>query len=133
MIPTYTQTFSDITVTVEPHYIMEESSPLEGEHFWAYVVRIYNKGAQSVQVRTRLWEIIDEEGITHHVRGEGVVGQQPVIEPGESFEYTSGVPLQTPSAIMKGYYGMMRDDGVVLEIPIPAFSLDNPYTKKVVH
>ena len=123
----YSQTTRDITVSVKPFYLEEQSSPSENLYVWAYQVRIKNNGSTTVQLRTRHWRITDSNGRMHEVRGAGVVGEQPVLGPGESFEYTSGTPLPTPSGIMVGSYRMQLEDGGVFDIAIPAFSLDSPH------
>ncbi len=116
----------DIQVTVEPHYIAEESDPEDEHFFWAYTVEIVNLGSETVQLRTRYWKITDAFGRVNEVRGVGVVGEEPVIAPGASFEYTSGCPLTTASGIMSGTYQMQTLGGEVFHVAIPAFSLDKP-------
>jgi ApaG protein len=106
----------------------EDSAPLRDYYFWAYTVDIHNGGAQQVQLLSRHWQITDAMGRTQEVRGPGVVGEQPTIEPGDNFRYTSGAPLRTPSGIMLGWYTMEAEDGETFDIAIPAFSLDSPYT-----
>ena len=101
----------NIEVTVTPQYLPERSSPESNEYFWAYTIEIINRGAETVQLRTRHWRITDGFGRRQEVKGAGVVGKQPVLKPGESFEYTSGVPLPTPSGFMTGSYGMASVDG----------------------
>ena len=96
----------DIRVRVTPQYLEEESSPDEGHFFWAYTIEITNEGSETVQLRSRHWRITDADGRTEEVRGPGVVGETPVLEPGASFRYTSGCPLATPSGIMVGSYQM---------------------------
>ncbi len=123
----YSETTRGITVSVKPFYLEEQSSPLEDRYVWAYQVRIENPGSATVQLRTRHWRITDSNGRLHEVRGDGVVGEQPVLGPGDSFEYTSGTPLATPSGIMVGSYRMQHEDGGVFDIAIPAFSLDSPH------
>ena len=123
----YSETTRDITVSVRPFYLEEQSSPSENHYVWAYQVRIENNGSAIVQLRTRYWRITDSNGRVNEVRGAGVVGEQPVLGPGESFEYTSGTPLPTPSGIMVGSYQMQREDGRLFDIAIPAFSLDSPH------
>ncbi len=113
-----------IEVTVSPRFLPERSEPEKGHFFWAYTISITNMGEISVQLMTRHWQITDAQGRIQEVRGAGVVGEQPMLEPGESFEYTSGVPLQTSSGFMAGSYGMMTDEGERFDIDIPAFSLD---------
>ncbi|MBT5111382.1 MAG: Co2+/Mg2+ efflux protein ApaG [Rhodospirillaceae bacterium] len=117
----------DIKVTVEPDYLENQSSPTDDHYVWAYHVRIENVGGETVQLRTRYWRITDALGHTQEVRGPGVIGEQPVLPPGESFEYTSGTPLSTPSGIMVGTYRMEAPDGDSFDVDIPAFSLDSPH------
>lgn len=116
----------DIQVTVEPHYLVEESSPDDGRFVWAYSVDIVNLGLDTVRLRARHWRIVDALGRLEEVRGLGVVGEQPVLAPGERFEYTSGCPLRTSSGMMEGCYEMETVDGERFEVAIPAFSLDIP-------
>ena len=123
----YTQKTKNISVTVTPIYLEDQSEPEEDHYVWAYQVRIENDGAETVQLRSRHWRITDANGLVQEVRGAGVVGEQPVLEPGETFEYTSGTPLNAPSGIMVGSYGMQTDDGDMIEVDIPAFSLDSPH------
>jgi len=115
-----------IEVTVEPDFLPERSSVAKSEYFWSYSIVITNTGAETVQLQTRHWIIIDATGHRHEVRGEGVVGEQPVLRPGERFEYTSGVPLRTASGIMTGRYQMVSQSGEHFEIEVPTFSLDSP-------
>jgi ApaG protein len=123
----YSKTTSSIKVTVKPSYLEERSSPSDNRYVWAYHVRIENQGGDTVQLRRRHWRITDAIGRVQEVRGPGVVGEQPVLAPGQSFEYTSGTPLSTPSGIMDGTYEMERTDGTVFAVAIPAFSLDSPH------
>ncbi|MDX2101437.1 MAG: Co2+/Mg2+ efflux protein ApaG [Alphaproteobacteria bacterium] len=123
----YSKTTEGITVTVQPFYLAEQSSPDEGHYVWAYHVRIENGGRQTVQLKTRYWRITDAHGRVQEVRGAGVVGEQPVLDPGDFFEYTSGTPLSTPSGIMTGTYQMEASDGRQFDAEIPAFSLDSPH------
>jgi ApaG protein len=122
----YRATTREIEVNATPRYIPERSSPAENEYFWAYTIEIVNRGRETVQLKTRHWRITDALGRIQDVRGAGVVGEQPVLEPGQSFEYTSHVPLQTPSGFMEGTYGMVTESGETFDIDIPAFSLDSP-------
>lgn len=117
-----------IRVHVEPEYLEDQSSPDEGYFFWAYTVTISNDSSEAVELRTRLWKITDADGHREEVRGPGVVGQTPRIEPGESFTYTSGCPLRTPSGIMFGSYQMVDSSGKLFDVEIPAFSLDSPFS-----
>jgi ApaG protein len=122
-----------IEVTVEPNFMPDRSSVERSQFFWSYTIVITNNGKETVQLRTRHWIITDATGKREEVRGEGVVGEQPVIEPGESFEYTSGVPLPTTSGIMTGRYQMVTSNGEKFEIDVPTFSLDTPDSKRVVN
>lgn len=126
----YSAVTRDIEVTVRPFYLPEHSSPPEGRFVFAYAVRIVNRGPETVQLRNRNWKITDSEGRTQEVHGAGVVGKQPVLAPGESFEYTSGTPLATSSGIMLGSYEMVSRGGDTFEVAIPAFSLDAPHAAR---
>ena len=129
----YAATTREITVVVKPVFLEEQSSP-ESRHFvWAYHVRIENGGEETVQLVTRYWRITDANGQVHEVRGEGVVGKQPVLQPGEAFEYASGTPLGTPFGLMVGTYQMVAASGEQFDIAIPVFSLDSPHHRVVVH
>ena len=123
----YTQKTKNISGTVTPIYLEDQSEPDEDHYVWAYQVKIENDSLETVQLRSRHWRITDANGLMQEVRGSGVVGEQPVLEPGESFEYTSGTPLNAPSGIMVGSYEMQTDEGNVIEVDIPAFSLDSPH------
>ena len=107
----YAHTTRAVTVTVQPFYLEEQSAPDQSHYIWAYHVEIENHGDETVQLMARYWRITDSSGNVQEVRGEGVVGEQPVLEPGDSFEYTSGTPLPTPSGIMVGTYQMETDTG----------------------
>ncbi len=123
----YSQTTRGITVTVHPMFLEDQSSPAENHYVWAYRVRIENRGEETVQLMHRHWKITDALGRMQEVQGAGVVGEQPVLEPGGSYEYTSGTPLSTPSGIMMGSYQMETGDGQTFDVGIPAFSLDSPH------
>ena len=123
----YREITHGIAVTVEPIFLEGESEPDEHRFFWAYHVRIENQGTDAVQLMTRYWRITDATGKILEVQGDGVVGEQPVLDPGQAFEYTSGTPLGTPSGFMVGRYGMAAEDGRTFEVDIPAFSLDSPH------
>lgn len=125
----YSRTTHDIRVTVQPVYLEEQSSPDEGQFVWAYQVRIENLGPVTMRLRNRYWSITDAHGRTQEVRGPGVVGEQPLLRPGDSFEYTSGCPLPTPSGVMVGSYQMEAESGELIEVDIPAFSLDSPHQR----
>jgi ApaG protein len=122
-----------IEVTVEPSFLPEKSSAEDGRYFWSYTVVISNTGDETVQLRNRHWVITDGGGRQQQVRGEGVVGEQPVLAPGERFEYTSGVPLSTASGFMSGSYEMETEAGERFEIEVPAFSLDSPDHRRVLN
>jgi len=119
-------TTDGVTVRVSVSYLPEQSEPERGRWFWAYHIRLENEGTETVQLLTRHWVITDGRGARHSVEGEGVVGEQPVIEPGASFDYVSGCPLATPSGAMQGNYRMVREDGAIFDVEIPRFSLFAP-------
>lgn len=123
----YAATTRSIHVQVQPTYLEDQSSPDENYYVWAYRVRIENHGVETVQLLNRYWKITDAAGRVQEVRGPGVIGEQPVLAPGEAYEYTSGCPLSTPSGIMVGSYEMETREGELFDIAIPAFSLDSPF------
>jgi ApaG protein len=123
----------NIEVTVSPSFLSDRSSPDNGYFFWAYSIEITNNGQETVQLKTRHWRITDANGRLQEVKGAGVVGEQPVLKPGESFEYTSGVPLPTPSGFMVGTYGMVTQAGETFDIDIPAFSLDCSHAARTIN
>jgi len=129
----YSQTTRAITVTVKPFFLEDQSSPSDSHYVWAYHVRIENQGPETVQLRNRHWRITDSLGRVQEVRGAGVVGEQPVLKPGQNYEYTSGVPLPTPSGFMVGSYGMVTETGEPFDIEIPAFSLDLPQEGRTIN
>jgi ApaG protein len=122
-----------IRIRVAPQYLEHESEPDENRFVWAYTIDILNEGNETVQLRSRHWRITDGEGRTEEVRGPGVVGKTPVLSPGESFRYTSGCPLDTPSGIMVGSYQMTTESGELFNVAIPAFSLDSPHARRSVN
>ena len=122
-----------IEVTVEPNFMPERSSIENRQYFWSYTIVITNAGEETVRLRTRHWIITDAAGRKQEVRGAGVVGEQPVLAPGERFEYTSGVPLPTASGFMTGTYGMVTAGGEGFDIEIPAFSLDSGQGKRTLN
>jgi ApaG protein len=130
---TYAETTDHITIIVQPFYLDEQSEPANSHYVWAYHVRIENNGEKTVQLKTRYWRITDSLGNVQEVRGDGVIGEQPVLDPGASFEYTSGTPLNTPSGIMAGTYQMETTGGDRFDVTIPAFSLDSPHQSGLVH
>ena len=115
-----------IQITVKPFYLEEQSEPDDSQYVFAYHIRIENNGQDVVQLLNRYWQITDGLGRIQEVRGPGVVGEQPVLRPGEAFEYTSGCPLNTSTGIMVGTYEMETLDGERFDVDIPAFSLDAP-------
>ncbi len=129
----FSETTDNITVTVRPVFIEEQSSPAQDKYVWAYKVRIENRGTETVQLLNRHWRITDARGKLEEVKGPGVVGEQPVLKPGEAFEYTSGCPLKTPSGFMVGTYEMERLDGTRFQVRIPMFSLDSPHAARRIH
>jgi ApaG protein len=122
----HSATTRGITVRVSVSYLHEQSEPGKGRWFWAYHIRIENGGSKAVQLVSREWVISDGRGVTHEVRGEGVVGEQPVLEPAGSFDYVSGCPLTTPTGFMEGRYFMVAADGSNFEVEIPRFPLVAP-------
>jgi ApaG protein len=119
-------TTNGITVRVAVSYLPEQSEPGKSRWFWAYHIRIENGGARPVQLVSREWTISDARGASHVVQGDGVVGEQPLIEPGGSFDYVSGCPLTTPTGSMEGHYNMVGADGARFAIEIPRFPLVAP-------
>jgi len=115
-----------VVVRVAVSFMPEQSEPARGRWFWSYHIRIENQGKQAVQLLTRHWLITDGRGVKHDVRGEGVVGEQPVVEPGQAYDYVSGCPLQTPTGSMEGSYHMVAEDGSTFEAAIPRFPLIGP-------
>jgi len=122
----YSSTTQNVTVSVETTYLSGESVPDQNVYVWAYRVRIENNGLETLQLKTRHWKITDSYGRVQEVHGPGVLGEQPILKPGETFEYTSGTPLSTPNGIMVGTYAMQMTDGSLMDIAIPAFSLHTP-------
>jgi ApaG protein len=123
----YTQTTKHIKVTVQPVYLNDQSAPEDNLYVWAYTIQLENNSDRSVQLISRHWQITDAMGQVQEVKGPGVVGEQPMLKPGEAFQYTSGTSLPTPSGIMVGSYQMSAAEGDNFDIAIPAFSLDSPF------
>ena len=123
----------NICVTVTPRFMPDRSSMEKSYYFWAYTIDIANLGTETVQLKTRHWRITDAFGRLQEVKGPGVVGEEPTLKPGQSFEYTSGVPLPTPSGFMVGSYGMVTAAGEHFDIEIPAFSLDSSYAERTIN
>ena len=127
----YQQITRDVAVSAFPVFQEEDSNPSRSHFVWAYTIEIDNRGRTPVQLIRRHWRITDANGVSHDVRGDGVVGEQPAIAPGEMFRYTSVCPLSTPSGWMQGEYEMIdADTGAPLTIAIPPFALDSPYATK---
>ena len=120
-------------VMVKPVWLEDHSLPDENKYVWAYYVRIENQSDNTAQLISRYWKITDSLGRTHEVKGTGVVGEQPVLKPGDSFEYSSGTPLDCPDGIMGGVYSMKTENGESFEIDIPTFSLDSPYSQQSIN
>ncbi len=130
----YCATTRGIKVSVRPFYLEDQSQPDERQFVWAYRVRIENHGAENVRLLRRTWHITDGRGRTQHVQGDGVLGEQPQMGPGEAFEYTSGTPLETPSGFMTGAYHMVSTgSGEPFDVRIPTFSLDSPHQSGLIH
>jgi ApaG protein len=118
-----------IRVTVKPSFLENQSEPENQKFVWAYTIGVENLGPETVKLLTRHWIITDGFGRRQDVRGDGVVGEQPTLQPGQSFEYTSGCPLTTPSGMMQGSYGMVTSRGHHFDVAVPAFSLDSPHDR----
>ena len=131
--PVYEQTTRGIRVRVLPVFLPDQSSPEEGRFLWSYTVTIENCGPETVQLIARHWQITDEAGRRQEVCGPGVVGAQPVLEPGQSFEYTSGCPLPTASGAMNGRYLMRSATGEAFDVEIPIFLLESPHERRQIH
>src|SRR5581483_9565466 len=122
----YSQSTRHIKITVVPSWLEDQSNASEHHYVWSYTIQIENTGGETVQLINRYWHITDATGGVQEVRGAGVVGEQPVLEPGDTFQYTSGAALRTPSGIMVGHYEMENTGGERFLVDIPAFSLDSP-------
>ncbi|UVC09167.1 Co2+/Mg2+ efflux protein ApaG [Rhizobium sp. TH2] len=122
----YHATTREIEVSVEPYYLAEQSDPADSRYVWGYRIVIANNSDQQVRLINRYWNITDENGQVDEVTGPGVVGEQPVLNPGDTYEYNSGCPLDTPSGVMFGHYQMEAETGETFDVAIPAFSLDTP-------
>lgn len=123
----FTKTTSGVKVTAIPRFLPEHSEPDDDHYVWAYTIELENYNQVPVQLISRYWNITDAGGLVQEVRGAGVVGEQPVLQPGESYRYTSGTALHTPSGVMLGKYHMQAVGGDGFDIDIPAFSLDSPF------
>ena len=130
----FTATTQGVRVSVRAFYLEDQSRPDESHFVWAYRVSIHNLSDGTVRLLRRSWRITDARGRTQLVQGDGVVGETPILRPGERFDYTSGTPLDTPSGFMSGHYHMLHlDSGEMFDIEIPAFSLDSPHQDGRVH
>ncbi len=122
----YIRTTRNIKITVQPSYLVEQSDPAERHYVWAYKIQLENLGKETVQLINRYWHITDANGAVQEVNGAGVIGEQPMLNPGETYQYTSGAALKTTSGIMVGHYEMETSQGERFNVEIPAFSLDSP-------
>jgi ApaG protein len=129
----YERITSGVKIIVRPQYLDGQSRPEEGHYVWAYTITIENHGRETVTLRTRYWKITDANGQVQEVRGAGVVGEQPTLKPGDSYSYTSGCPLKTSSGFMVGAYQMQIESGELINVDIPAFSLDSPHEKHAIN
>ncbi len=125
--PLYEQRTKDVIIRVEPEFLAEQSSAVDSRFIWAYTVEIDNQGEKDLTVTERFWQIADSRGQVQEVRGAGVVGEKPVVRPGEIFRYTSGAPLTAPSGMMRGTYKVQDTDGESYDVDIPTFLLDSPH------
>ncbi|MFW2830709.1 Co2+/Mg2+ efflux protein ApaG [Sphingomonas sp. ID0503] len=122
----HSATTRGVTVRVAVSFLPEQSAPDRGQWFWSYHIRIENGGAETIQLLTRHWTISDGRGHRQEVRGDGVVGEQPVIDPGQTYDYVSGCPLPTPTGAMQGSYRMVTESGATFDVDIPRFPLIGP-------
>jgi ApaG protein len=129
----YAHTTRRITVRVQPNYLPDQSDPAAGRWAWSYHIRLENHGDVTVQLLTRHWIIRDATGRVQTVQGDGVIGDQPEIAPGGSYDYVSGCPLATASGQMEGSYGMVDAAGIAFEITIPTFALVSPAARRRAH
>jgi len=124
---TFEEMTEDISVAVQSYFLEEQSDPEEGQYIWAYRIRIHNHSTLSAKLLSRHWIITNGRGAVKEVKGDGVIGEQPLIRPGASYVYTSGSPLSTPSGFMRGSFQMIDSENRIFSVAIPAFSLDSPY------
>ena len=129
----FEQRTGDVIVRVEPEYLAEQSSPSDGRFIWAYTVEIDNQSADDLRVTGRYWHIADSRGQVQEVRGQGVVGEKPVVRAGEQFRYTSGAPLSAPSGMMSGSYRVEPETGEPYDVDRPVFVLDSPFGETRFH
>lgn len=126
-VMTFEAVTDGIRVAVQSYFLEDQSEPSENQYVWAYRIKIINESENSVQLMARQWTIINGDGQTKKVEGEGVIGEQPIILPGQYYVYTSGTPLSTTTGFMHGKYEMQDENGDHFFIEIPNFSLDSPY------
>ena len=129
----YQEQTHGVVIAVSPEYLPDHSDPDEGRHVWAYHVRIENHGNTPVQLLYRHWRIADAKGASHEVIGDGVVGEKPVLRPGDSYQYSSGTPLETSSGFMAGIFQVVDSVGNRFAVKVPTFSLDQPGARGAVH
>lgn len=129
----YMRATEGVVVEVEPMFLESQSFPELTHYVWAYRVTIRNERRDTVRLLSRYWRLTDSTGAMREVRGEGVVGETPLIRPGDRFVYTSSAPLPTPSGMMEGEYTMLDAAGDAFKAAIPAFSLDSPYERRVLN
>ena len=129
----FTKVTNNIKVTATPQFLRDHSEPDDAHYVWAYTIEVENLSEQPVQLTHRHWKITDAQGLMQEVDGEGVVGEQPTLQPGDAFQYTSGTALATPSGIMHGTYDMQTPKGERISVEVPAFSLDSPYQLGSLH
>lgn len=129
----YSAVTRGIEVTAEPFYLEDQSEPEENRYVWGYRITIANNSSDTVQLRSRYWQITDGNGHIEEVRGDGVIGDHPTLNRGDSYQYSSGCPLNTTSGVMVGRYQMQASDGKAFEVDIPAFSLDIPETRRTLN
>ena len=122
-----------IRIEVDPDFLDDQSDPDEDHYVWAYTVRIANESGETVRVCSRRWRVVDARGRSETVSGDGVVGEQPVLFPGDEFVYSSGAPLAAPSGMMLGAFQMETANGESFEVDVPAFSLDSPHDRTRIH
>lgn len=123
----YEKTTQNVTVRVEPDYLEDQSRPADDHYIWAYTVEIENNRQTQIQLVERFWQISDSRGQCQEIRGSGVMGQTPILKPGEVFRYTSGAPLYAPSGMMRGTYSLKTPNGDQFDVTIPTFLLDSPH------
>jgi len=129
----YKSKTSGIEVLVSPEYVDSQINKNGSFFVWAYHVEIENKSSETLQLVNRYWKIIDENGVIQEISGLGAVGEQPILAPNDNFKYSSGVHLRHPSGIMSGHYGMKRPNGEIINVEIPAFSLDVPGIQSIIN